>query len=94
MVLFILVPEDQKTISIELDVDFNEFMNKWQDQIHQYIDVDLQLKQLIEEKPAILDFSKWGVFLPIKHQIALLKQKYFDFENLSEITSLSFISND
>jgi ATP-dependent Lhr-like helicase len=85
--------EDQKTSSIELDVTYDDFLNKWNKQISQNIDVDFHLTQLLEEKPAILEFSKWGYLLPIKYQIQLLKQKYFDFQALDSIRSIKFIAN-
>ena len=85
--------EDQKTSSIELDMTFDEFKNKWSKQIFQDIDVDFHLTQLLEEKPAILEFSKWGFLLPRKYQIQLLKQKYFDFQALDSIRSIKFITN-
>lgn len=44
-------------------------------------DIDFHLESAIRTNPAILDFSKWGSYLPIKFQIEILKEKYFDFEN-------------
>jgi ATP-dependent Lhr-like helicase len=76
-----------------LDVTYDEFLNKWKKQISQDIDVDFHLTQLLEEKPAILEFSKWGFLLPIKYQLQLLKQKYFDFQALDSIHSIEFIAN-
>jgi len=85
--------EDQKTSSIELAVPYDNFLNKWTKQISHEIDVDFHLTQLLEEKPAILEFSKWGYLLPIKYQIQLLKQKYFDFQALDSIRSIQFVTN-
>jgi ATP-dependent Lhr-like helicase len=85
--------EDQKTSSIELDVTYDEFLDKWEKLISQNIDVDFHLTQLLEEKPAILEFSKWGYLLPLKYQIQLLKQKYFDFQVLDSLSSIKFIAN-
>ncbi|MDR4892009.1 MULTISPECIES: DEAD/DEAH box helicase [unclassified Chryseobacterium] len=43
-------------------------------------DMDKILTGLLEDKPEIIDFSKWGKYLPITYQIKLLKEKYYDFE--------------
>lgn len=43
--------------------------------------VDNHLSKLLEQNPTILDFSKWGILLPKKYQISLLKQKYYDLES-------------
>lgn len=42
-------------------------------------DIDFHLENAIRENSALLDFSKWGQFLPIVYQIEILKEKYFDF---------------
>ncbi|SFN34670.1 ATP-dependent helicase Lhr and Lhr-like helicase [Chryseobacterium oleae] len=57
-------------------------------------DLDLALSIAIEKSPGILDFSKWGQFLPIKYQIELLKNRHFDFEGCHEfIRNLNFVEN-
>lgn len=58
------------------------------------INLDEALTELIEKSPNILNFSKWGIYLPIKYQIQLLKNRYFDFEGCNEfIRNLNFIEN-
>lgn len=42
--------------------------------------IDQMLIELLENMPGIIDFSKWGKYLPIHYQTVLLKEKYFDFE--------------
>lgn len=44
-------------------------------------DIDFYLENVVRENPRLLDFSKWGQFLPIAYQVHLLKNKYFDFSN-------------
>ncbi|MDH7462178.1 DEAD/DEAH box helicase [Chitinophagaceae bacterium 26-R-25] len=57
-------------------------------------DLDIHLENALRKNPAILDFSKWGEYLPIKFQIVILKEKYFDFENLkSFLTNLELIAS-
>ncbi|MFA6082759.1 DEAD/DEAH box helicase [Mucilaginibacter sp.] len=56
-----------------------------------YIDVFLQ--QQLEEKPALLDFSKWGVYLPDYLKIRLLKQKYYDLDAVKQVNDWILVEN-
>ncbi len=42
--------------------------------------IDLALENLLLSNPATIDFSKWGFLLPRRHQLVILKLKYYDFE--------------
>jgi ATP-dependent Lhr-like helicase len=49
---------------------------------------------LLEAKPALLDYSKWGRFLPENYKIKLLKDRYFDIEQTSQLLkSIKLIGN-
>ena len=41
--------------------------------------VDDHLEELLRSNQSIMDFSKWGSYLPERFQIEILKVKYFDF---------------
>ncbi|MCT2563848.1 DEAD/DEAH box helicase [Chryseobacterium herbae] len=57
-------------------------------------DLDLELSITLEKSPGILDFSKWGIYLPVHYQIQLLKNRYFDFEGCTEfLRNLVFVEN-
>ncbi|UEQ77341.1 DEAD/DEAH box helicase [Chryseobacterium arthrosphaerae] len=57
-------------------------------------DVDIALAVELENNPVLLDFSKWGKYLPKDYQIELLKEKYFDFEGCyTYLQNLNFIEN-
>lgn len=43
-------------------------------------DIDFHLENAVRINPALLDFSKWGRFLPIQYQVEILKEKFFDFD--------------
>lgn len=45
-----------------------------------YENVDLHLKEKLLENDSLLAFSKWGTYLPLEYKIAILKERYFDFE--------------
>jgi len=62
----------------------------------QDFNINEYIGNLLDEKPSILDFSKWGKFLPKLYQISLIRNKYYDINNtfaflenikLSEISS-------
>ena len=41
--------------------------------------IEAHLEELAENRPELLSFSKWGIYLPLKFKCKLLKEKYFDF---------------
>ncbi|WP_217362646.1 DEAD/DEAH box helicase [Hymenobacter sp. UV11] len=47
-------------------------------------DVDFHLQTAVAETPALLDFAKWSVALPLPYQCEILKERYFDFEAAKE----------
>lgn len=55
-------------------------------------DIDFPLENAIRTKPTMMDFSKWGFYLPVSFQIQVLKRKYFDFDATREfIQNVNFI---
>jgi ATP-dependent Lhr-like helicase len=69
----------EKSSSIEMEVSKEEFLSKWNTLLVDERTLDAELRTLIDEKPALIDFSKWGIYLPIEYKIRLLKERYFDF---------------
>ena len=58
------------------------------------INFDFILENLLENTPEILDFSKYGMFLPLKFQIETLKNSYYDFPKSKEfLKHLEIITN-
>ncbi|MEG1905574.1 MAG: hypothetical protein RR212_14360, partial [Bacteroidales bacterium] len=56
-------------------------------------EVDHYLVDLLQEKPNLINFSKWGYLLPQKYQIDLLKNRYYDFNGAFEyIEQTSLVS--
>ncbi|MGI4737574.1 MAG: DEAD/DEAH box helicase [Janthinobacterium lividum] len=43
------------------------------------LDVEGYLLAAITENPGLLDFAKWAASLPVRHQAAVLQERYFDF---------------
>jgi ATP-dependent Lhr-like helicase len=56
-------------------------------------DIDVFIQKELEDKPALLDFSKWGVYLPDYLKIRLLKQKYYDLDAVKAINDWMLIEN-
>lgn len=42
--------------------------------------VDDAIRQLLYSRPGIINFTKWGKYLPENYQIEILKSKYYDFK--------------
>lgn len=50
------------------------------EQLHLYAeDVDFHLLQALAETPGLIDFAKWGAKLPPHLQVAVLRERYYDF---------------
>lgn len=57
--------------------------------------IDEILTDLLENSPQIIDFSKWGKYLPVNYQVKVLKEKYFDFEGChAYLKDLKLIENN
>jgi len=85
---------DDKKSLFEIECSRIELLNQWDSMLFELENIDQHLHTLIMEKPALMDFSKWGVFLPLKYQVALLKEKRFDIEGTKKfIESINFIES-
>ncbi|MFM7858570.1 MAG: hypothetical protein ACKO96_43285, partial [Flammeovirgaceae bacterium] len=85
--------DDRKSL-FEIECSKIELLNHWDSMLFELENIDLHLHTLILEKPVLMDFSKWGVFLPIKYQVALLKERRFDIEGAKMfIESINFIAS-
>jgi len=66
--------------SFELEITKNEFLSKWDLLVQTLENVEFHIANQLQSYPALLDFSKWGVYLPEEYQVKLLKEKYYDIE--------------
>ncbi|HCA09562.1 DEAD/DEAH box helicase [Chryseobacterium sp.] len=82
----------------EFELDYSkkaEFIHMLKDLNLNNVNLDEALTELIEHSPDILNFSKWGIYLPLQYQIKLLKNRYFDFKACNEfIRNLNFVENE
>lgn len=87
-----ILHEEESLFEIE-DHNSNEFQVILKS-IDRNQNMDQTLTELLENTPEIIDFSKWGKYLPIQYQAALLKEKHFDFEGCySYLQHLKLVKN-
>ncbi|WP_288437232.1 DEAD/DEAH box helicase [uncultured Chryseobacterium sp.] len=80
--------------SFEIKTSQEEFMLKLKNIESSNINFDFILENLLENTPEILDFSKYGMSLPLKFQIETLKNSYYDFPKSKEfLKHLEIITN-
>lgn len=85
---------DDSSSSFEIETTYQEFISKWDNLSILLTDIDTHISMLLEAKPALLDYSKWGRFLPENYKIKLLKDRYFDIEQTSQLLkSIKLIRN-
>lgn len=84
---------DDLTSSFEMDIQHGDFLHKWREVDSFLSEIDLHISKLLETNPAILNFSKWGVYLPDYFKIKLIKQKYFEFSDIEKSISVKLIDN-
>lgn len=75
---------DNLDSSFEVYIDKDDFISKLDLIPKNQIDYDSVLMELLEDKPNVLDFSKWGKSLPLKYQVEILKNNFYDFKKCIE----------
>lgn len=86
---------DDRSSSFDIIASKEELMSKWNYLSFPLTDIDTHISTLLENNPALLDFSKWGIYLPKSYQIKLVRNKYFDIEQTKELLStLKLIHNE
>lgn len=86
---------DDSSSSFDIEVPKQELISKWNYLSFPLTDIDTHISTLLETNPTLLDFSKWGIYLPKSYQIKLIRNKYFDIEQTNELLSkLKLIHNE
>lgn len=78
---------DDSSSSFDIEVPKQELISKWNYLSFPLTDIDTHISTLLETTPTLLDFSKWGIYLPKSYQIKLVRNKYFDIEQTKELLS-------
>ena len=85
---------DNPSSSFDIEASAIQLRTKWPTLQLAFNNIDEHLSELIEKRPQILNFSKWGSLLPIRFQVELLKQKYYDFDAAFRfIDTFKFVEN-
>ena len=71
---------NEQSSSLELDLDAAGLEQLVQTIQQQYQQIDQHLRDKLEVNSALMEFAKWGSYLPLDQQVALLKERYYDFE--------------
>jgi ATP-dependent helicase Lhr and Lhr-like helicase len=69
---------DDKRSMFEFELSRQNFLKNWNSISKQLINLDSYLDRLLDKNLHIISFSKWGVYLPKKFQIKLIKDKILD----------------
>lgn len=86
---------DDSSSSFEILISKKDFDLKWAHVLQPLPDINSYISELLQSSPALLDFTKWGIYLPEKYKVALLKSRYFDIERTRELSgNLHLINNE
>jgi ATP-dependent Lhr-like helicase len=86
---------DHSSSSFDIEVPKKDLIYKWEYLSIPLTDIDTHISMLLDTNPTLLDFSKWGIYLPKNYQIKLVRNKYFDIEQTKELVSkLELIHNE
>jgi len=85
---------DDANSSFYIQVSKQELISKWSSVSAPLENIDSHISKLLKSNPALLDFSKWGVYLPEDYQVKLIKDKYFDIEQTKKfLAKIKLIEN-
>lgn len=79
---------DDRCTKFDIEVPKQELLTKWTSLTQPFADIDIHVINLLQTIPTLLDFSKWGLYLPQKFQVKLIKGKYFDITNTEKLLTL------
>lgn len=64
----------------EISCSLGDFFKTWKALDILIDQIDAYILQTLKDNPMLLNFSKWGEYLPEAYQVKLLKDRYFDLE--------------
>ncbi len=85
---------DNNSSSFDIEISKQELISKWKFLSLPLADIDIHISTYLEKNPTLLDFSKWGIYLPEYYKVKLVKNKYFDVENTQVLLKkLTLVNN-
>ena len=86
---------DDSSSSFDIEEPKQELISKWSYLSFPLTDIDTHISTLLQTNPALLDFSKWGTYLPDNYKIKLIKDRYFDIEQTAQLLrTMKLIENE
>ena len=86
---------DDISSSFDIEIPKQELISKWSYLSFPLTDIDTHISTLLQTNPALLDFSKWGTYLPDNYKIKLVKDRYFDIEQTAQLLrTMKLIENE
>lgn len=86
---------DDSSSSFDIEVPKQELISKWSYLSFPLTEIDTHISTLLQTNPALLDFSKWGTYLPDNYKIKLVKDRYFDIEQTAQLLrTMKLIENE
>lgn len=79
---------DDHSSSFELGINKSVFMEMVQEINLKYEQINEYIIAELKENESLIGFSKWGKYLPLDYQAAIVKERYYDFKN-----AIEFINN-
>jgi ATP-dependent Lhr-like helicase len=85
---------DNDSSSIEFKLPYNELNRKIQSINLLIDDIENNIFLNLQSNPEVIDFSKWGRYLPDVYKVKLIKNKYYDIHNTKYfLEKLVLVSN-
>ncbi|MFZ2725232.1 MAG: DEAD/DEAH box helicase [Methylococcaceae bacterium] len=79
----------------EIECGLDNFLKQWHALTQPIACIDSDLERLLINKPDIINFSKFGQYLPLDFQVSLLKEHYFDFDGAADFLKVCrLVSNE
>jgi ATP-dependent Lhr-like helicase len=86
---------DDSSSSFDIEVPKQDLISKWSCLSFPLTVIDTHISTLLQTNPALLDFSKWGTYLPDNYKIKLVKDRYFDIEQTEQLLrTMKLIDNE
>jgi ATP-dependent helicase Lhr and Lhr-like helicase len=79
---------DDSCSMFDIETPKQELLAKWGSFMEPLVDIETFINNLLLSAPNLLNFSKWGLYLPIKFQVKLIKDKYFDLTNTEQLLGI------
>ncbi|WP_242919716.1 DEAD/DEAH box helicase [Pontibacter liquoris] len=86
---------DEQSSSFILSIN-HDLLQELFEQLSLFIeDVDFHLQHALEDNASLLDFSKWGLMLPLQYKGNILEERFYDFKGVNILLSnMLFVSNN